>query len=150
MARYYLLSNQVARRLSTKDSRKNPDNDHRSDQRRSDQNPSPAKNYRSPLRFAFSTQSRSQTSFKIGGRVKSESPVAHNRTQTTNPFVALRAGMAVLQVCLDFHALDEVKLAVDVAVNQLTRFVATQCVPPFPCVWRAALAVVCARAPIAT
>jgi len=79
-----------------------------------------------------------------------DTSIAYNRTQTTNPFVALRAGVAVSQVFFDFHAPDEVELAVDIAVNQLTRFVATQCVPPFPCVWRAALAVVCARAPIAT
>src|ERR1041384_4777344 len=100
MARYDLLSNQVARRLSTKNSRNGPDNDHCGHQRHSNENPALAKSYRSPLRLTFAMQSRSQTSFKIGGRVKSESPVAHNRTQTTNPFVALRAGMAVLQVCL--------------------------------------------------
>src|SRR6185295_18402459 len=102
MARHYLLSHEVARRLSSKDSCNSPDNEDRSDQRRSDQYPSPAKNHRFWFRFAFATQSRSQTSFESCGRPKSESSVTYSRPQTPNPLGGLRACVAILKVLFDF------------------------------------------------
>src|SRR6185436_4618038 len=104
-----------------------PDNEDRSDQRHSGRYPSPAKNHALRLRFAFATQSRSQTSFEICGRLKSESGIAYSRPQTPNPFGGLRAYVAILKVLFDFHALHEVQLTVEIAVNQFACFLATQC-----------------------
>src|SRR4029077_13634596 len=102
------------------------------------------------FRLSFAMQSGSQTALEVCGRVKAQSLVSYSRLQTANSFVALGAGMTILKVLLDLQALHQVHRTLEIAMQQITRLLATQCLPPCPCAGRATPAVVCVRAPTGT
>src|SRR5262249_54059239 len=88
--------------------------------------PAPPENSEWRFFFRFAPNRRTQALFETSGGCKPERLIFHRQSQPPNLLLGPRARLAFLQLRFDFHAVDELQLAIRKLVKQPTCFLTSQ------------------------